>query len=107
MQPEGDWRLTSSSVLERSKALLQDSFDERDRRTAAAQAMPTYTVGDQEREINLPGGRKFIRPANAEIIQQFGLAGRGAPMSQMDVAREIRRDRLSVPAVLHELNKKP
>src|SRR5712691_4686569 len=68
MQPEADWRLTSSSPLQRSKALLQDSFDERDRLTAAAKATPSYLVGDQEREVSTAKQGKFIMPARSEVI---------------------------------------
>ena len=106
-QPEADWRLTSSSALQRSKALLQDSFDAADARAASARAVPSFTVGGAEREINLPAGRKFIMPSPHEVAAQFGLSGKGTPMTQMEVAREIKRDRLSVPAVLHQLNQTP
>ncbi len=106
LQPEADWRLTSSSPLERSKALLQDSFDQADSLKASAQEMPSWGAGNQEREVSTRTG-KFVVPSRQELANQFGLAGRGAPMSQIDVAREIRQDRLSVPAVLNQLNKKP
>jgi hypothetical protein len=106
MRPEADWRLTSSSALQRSKALLQDSFDAADKQKASAQEMPTWGTGNVEREVSTKQG-KFLVPSRQDLARQFGLAGPGAPMTQIEVAREIKRDRLSVPAVLHELNKKP
>lgn len=106
VQPESDWRLTSSSPLQRSKALLQDSFDAAYAQKASAQEMPTWGAGNQEREVSTRQG-KFIMPSRQELANQFGLSGKGEPMSQMDIAREIKRDRLSVPAVLHQLNKRP
>ena len=105
-RPEADWRLTSSSALQRSKALLQDSFDAAYAQKASAQEMPTWGAGNQEREVSTRQG-KFIMPSRQELANQFGLSGKGEPMSQMDIAREIKRDRLSVPAVLHQLNKRP
>jgi hypothetical protein len=106
MQPDADWRLTSNSALQRSKALLQDSFDAAEKQKASAQEMPTWGTGNVEREVSTKQG-KFLVPSRQDLARQFGLAGPGAPMTQIEVAREIKRDRLSVPAVLHELNKKP
>lgn len=107
LQPEADWRLTSSSPLQRSKALLQDGFDQADKRKASAREMPTWGTGDREREVAMQGGRKFIVPSRQELAGMFGLGGKGKPLTQLEVAREIRQDRLSVPSVLHQLNQKP
>lgn len=107
MQPEADWRLTSSSPLQRSKALLQDGFDAQYKRKASSREMPTWGTADREREVAMQGGRKFIVPSRQELAGMFGLGGKGKPLTQMEVMREIRQDRLSVPSVLHQLNQKP
>lgn len=105
VQAEPDWRLTSSSPLQRSKAMLQDGADAAYKRRASAHAMPTYEVSGTEHEVSTAQG-KFIMPSRSEVVQHFNLGGKGEPMKQLDIAREIRRDPLSVPAVLNRLNRR-
>lgn len=107
LAPERDWRLTSDSALRRSDALLTDGFDAAASRKSSSAAVPSFAVGGNERRINMPQGREFHAPSHQQVAASFGLAGKGAPMAPLDVMREIRQDKLSVPSVLHQMNRRP
>ena len=71
-QPESDPRLTSSSHLQRSTALLQDGMDEADARRPPKD-MQTYAV-------------------RASETTGLGEAGKAKPISEMETARVLRQD---------------
>lgn len=72
-QPEGDSRLTSSSHLQRSTALLQPGMDEADGRRPPKD-MRTFAV-------------------NAGDATGVGEAGRGRPMTELEIARTMTQDK--------------
>jgi len=71
--PEGDSRLTSSSHFQRSTALLQPGMDEADGRRPPRD-MRTFAL-------------------NAGDTTGLGDAGRGRPMTEMEIARTMTQDK--------------
>ena len=106
MQPEADWRLTSSSPVQRADALLQDSFDARDKQRASARELPSFAVDGREHDVSLPGGNRFVVPSGDAVKAMFGLPGKGEPMTQMEIHRSMRQDSLGVPSLLNGINQK-
>lgn len=92
-QPERDGRLTSSSHLQRSTALLQGGMDEADGRRPPKD-MRTFAV-------------------NAGDSTGLGEAGRGRPMTELEIARTMTQDQrhfgqpVSPSSIVRLLSKAP
>lgn len=97
--PEADWRLTGTSLPRRADAMLTESYDHH-AATRPARDMPALTAGPTEREVALPGGRKIIVPSATQAAGMLGVQGQGRAMKPLEIARMVRHDSVSVPAVL-------
>jgi hypothetical protein len=86
---EPDWRATSSFAPHRATALLQDSFDAH-AASRPARDMPAIHAGAAEREVSLPGGRRFIVPSAGQAAAMVGLAGPGRAMKPGEIASSVR-----------------
>jgi len=98
VSPEPDWRLTRTDHS-RTDHIQRDAYDHHRATRVQSPDIHSVPLGNSEREINLPGGRKFVQPSREQVAQMFGTGGKGHVMTSAEIARAARHEPWSPAAI--------
>ena len=96
--PEPDWRLTRTDHS-RTDTIQRDAYDQHRATRVQSSDIHSLPLSDHEREVALPGGRKFVRPSRSQVEQMFGAGGKGHVMTPAEIAKAARAEPWSPAAI--------
>jgi len=98
VSPEPDWRLTRADHS-RTDTIQRDAYDQHRATRVQSPDIVSLPVGHAEREVNLPGGRKFVQPSREQAAQLLGVGGQGRLMTSAEIAKAARHEPWSPAAI--------